>query len=139
MNEQNVVVECECAEFGKSFLDAAECAFDRAHRDGIDLLEKRCPALAVGHVEYDAVSAFSRDDEVTLCIPDAPSRVDILGSFGDHPSAVDGDFFLAVMPVFPEYLRTMRFDPPAVDRCDVATDRTAGDPVHVLVVLLDAT
>ena len=137
MEKEDVVVERERLEFGKPLSNAADRAFDGANGYRIYALKEWCAALAVGDVEDDSRSAFPRDDEVALRIPDALSCVDIQGSFGDHAFAVESGF-LPSAPVFSlAYLRSVRFDSSAIWRSDVPANERSGDSGQVFVVPLD--
>ena len=113
MDEQDVIVERECTQFRESFFDASDRALNSRNRHGVYLLEKGCTRLAISDVEHDAASAFPGDHEITLCIANVLSGVDIQGSFGDHPTSVDRDF-CAVAVSFSEHLPAMRLNPSAV-------------------------
>ena len=138
VNEQDVVVECECTELGESFCDPPECSLDRSNGNRVNLLKKWCARLAIGHVQDDAGTTFARDHEVALRVANTASCVDIQGSFRDHASAVESGLPPASVPSFPEHVRAMRLDSSAVGALDVSPDERTGYAWKIAVISFDA-
>ena len=122
LEKEDVVVERDRFDLGKSFLHAHERALHIPHGNGKYHLQKHLPDVPVDENESQPFPAFARDNEVTLHVTEPLSFVDTLGSFGDHAFAVeDGSRSFSAMFAF-EYLRAMRFDAPSVHAFDIPLD-----------------
>lgn len=123
LEEENIIVERHRRNFRKSLFHARERAFDIAHGDREYLLQQNLANVPIDEYETQPFPIFPGNDEVAFHVAEPLSFVDALGSFGDHPLAVEDGLPCPLSPGRFEYACTMGLDLSSIHGFNVALDR----------------